>query len=172
MEVVMLFIALMVIGISFGVTMLIVSRTSVRRNNRVHGDMSSSVIEMDKKTFKILNGRVFVNDVEYGPIGNPGVSAPLEGTRIKLDQDGTVKGPIEGDLIVESNHPVTLIIQGKVGGTVQTNSTVTCGDVGGTIQTDGDVTCGTVKGTVMCRNVKVTGDIHGTVMATKVTHAR
>ena len=145
---------------------------TVQRNNQVRGNMSSSTISTNGKTFKFLNGRVFVNGVEYGPIGDPGVSAPLEGTRLKLDQDGTVKGNVEGDLIVEGSVPVTLIIEGTVGGSVQTTGNVTCTDVGGTVQTDGNVTCGTVQGTVMCNNVKITGDIHGTCMADKVTHAR
>lgn len=66
---------------------------------------------------------------------------------LHLDKDGRVGGNVDGSLTVTGND-VILIIEGRVGGSVNTSGPVTCGRVGGSVNTSGNVTCDRIGGSV------------------------
>ena len=72
---------------------------------------------------------------------------------LHLDKDGRVGGNVDGSLTVTGNN-VTLIIEGRVGGSVNTSGPVTCERVGGSVNTLGNVTCDRIGGSVNAATIK------------------
>ncbi len=129
------------------------------------------MIQINGMNFDVRNGKVFVNGKHMVPAdgsdlgvsrgGSGHVSISMSGGDIvggnasgdfgedytlHLDKDGRVAGDVDGSLTVTGQN-VTLIIEGKVGGSVNTTGSVTCERVGGSVNA-GSVTCDRVGGSV------------------------
>lgn len=130
-----------------------------------------SRVTMNGMTFVIKGGRVTVNGQPWGPVGEDGAAVPLaEPPKVILNQDGTITGPIQGDLIIEGPGPVTLIVKGDVHGAVDVhNGNVECSAVRMGVDAGGNVTCGNVGmgvdagGNVTCGNVGLSVEAGGNV---------
>lgn len=129
------------------------------------------MISINGLSFDVRNGQVFVNGKRMVPAdgsdlgvakgsrsgvsismggdilgGNSGDDPSVEYT-LHLDKDGRVVGDVEGSLTVTGQN-VTLIIEGRVGGSVNTSGPVTCERVGGSVNAKGNVTCDRIGGSV------------------------
>ena len=151
------------------------SRTRTSAMSSVHLEDvrvgGGSRVTLNGMTFVIKNGRVTVNGQPWGPVGEGGDVAPLaEPPKVVLNLDGTITGPIQGDLIIEGPGPVTLIVQGNVEGSIEVrNGNVQCGAVKMSVEAGGDVRCGDVglsveaQGNVTCGNVHLSVEAGGNV---------
>lgn len=107
------------------------------------------MINVNGHRIEFRNGQVILNGQRMVPADgtNSGVSITMgEEYTLNLDQDGKVVGDVHGSLTVQGNN-VTLIIQGRVGGSVNTGGSVTCEKVGGSVNA-ATVTCDRVGGSV------------------------
>lgn len=132
----------------------------------------SSQISINGKNIKVQGGRVYVNGVEYLPAdGTQGAATPDQGQQtLRLDSDGTIKGPITGDLYVTVTQPgVTLRVEGSVTGSVSLDGggSIQCGDVRGSVNGT-DIECGGVGGSANGANITC-GNVGGSVNAANVT---
>ena len=135
---------------------------------RVGGE---SRITMNGMTLVVKDGRVAVNGQLWGPLGEDGAVVPLANPpKITLNQDGTITGPVQGDLIIEGEGNVNLIVQGSVEGSIKAaNGSVQCGNVMMSVEAGGDVRCGDVglsveaRGNVTCENVNLSVTAGGSV---------
>lgn len=131
----------------------------------------SSQLSINGKTIVVKNGRIFVNGTEYLPADGTQSAGVPEFQTLKLDQDGTIKGPIEGDLhvTVSSTQPVILRVEGSVGGSVSLDGagSIACGDVRGSVNGT-EIRCGSVGGSANGSNITC-GNVGGSVNAAQVT---
>lgn len=62
------------------------------------------------------------------------------------------------------------MVEGDVGGSVNTGGTLTCTDVNGSVDAGGDVTCADVNGTVSAGGSVACADVNGSVTAGSTVH--
>lgn len=132
--------------------------------------MGMSTISVNGMTVEIRGRQVYVNGLRYVPEGSSSDGADVVELehKVTIDRDGTIQGPIYGDLTVVGAN-VRLVVQGDVQGSVHMESgEVRCGDVGGSINNQGSVTCGDVGGSVNGTSVTCE-DIGGSVNAGRVS---
>ncbi len=92
-------------------------------NIQVGGTTSMTINGMK---IKIQKGRVFINGVEWGPLGagESSIDQPdLSPKTLALTEDSIVDGDIYGDVYIESKvfGTVNLTVKGNIEGSVQTN---------------------------------------------------
>lgn len=111
--------------------------------------MNSGSITMNGMTIQVKGASLYVNGKLYGPIDSkPGETPPVidTGDRVlNLDKDGKVVGDVLGSLEVHGQN-VTVIIQGRVGGSVSCGGDLTCESVGGSANAGRDIKAGRVGG--------------------------
>lgn len=145
--------------------------TSPSQDGDIHiGSLCSggtSRVTMNGMTLVMKGGKFTVNGQPWGPIREDGTVAPLpEPPKVVLNQDGTITGPVLGDLIIEGPGPVTLIVKGDVGGSVEVaKGNVQCGNVQMSVDAGGNVTCGDVNLSVDAKGNVTCGDVNLSVKA-------
>lgn len=124
-------------------------------------------ITMNGLTLKMKGGRLTVNGQPWGPVGEDGAVAPLPPPpKVVLNQDGTITGPVQGDLIIEGKGPVTLIVKGDVHGSINVAyGNVQCGTAKMSVEAGGNVTCGDVRLSVTAKGNVDCGNVHMSVTA-------
>lgn len=130
-----------------------------------------SSISLNGLQVEVRGRQLYVNGQLYTPAdGTDGAEEPKQYTLV-LDQEGVIKGPIDGPLVVESTGNVTLRVEGNIRGSVRgAHSIEVSGDVGGSVDTKGSVSCSkNIKGSVRgAHAVTVQGGVGGSVQATTV----
>lgn len=109
--------------------------------------MSSSISINGLRIEMRENGTIYVNGRQYGPIDGSPVEPVDSGDRtLTLDKDGRVVGDVHGNLDVQASVPVTLIIEGRVGGSVSCTGDVRCERVGGSANAGRDIVTDRIGG--------------------------
>lgn len=123
--------------------------------------VSVSRLRVGDQEIHIQGKRLFVNGVEWAPL------PPEEAGKFNLlvmDQEGVVKGPVQGDLYVQNASYINLVIKGDVNGSISVgHGNVTAANVRGSISAQ-DVYCHDVGGNVSGRDIHC-GRISGSASA-------
>ena len=134
-------------------------------------NINMSSVNINGISIEVRKGRVYVGGKLYGPVEGGGAGAPVEQepafTRLELDGDGKVVGDVHGDLVIRgvAAHPITLIIQGNVEGSVNSDGSVTCEKIGGSATAGGDIKTEKVGGSANAGGNVHAGKIGGSANA-------
>ncbi len=130
-------------------------------------NINFSTMSINGKTIEMRGSLIYVNGKLHVPAEASASETEDGSIRLEMDRDGKVVGDVHGDLVIRglAAHPITLIIEGDVKGSVNCDGSVTCHRVGGSATAGGDLQTESVGGSANAGGDIRAGKIGGSANA-------